>query len=106
MSIMRAVVLRANGLKEEHTIPKLNYMNTIQKMIGADSLDTVNVFKNADIGPQFTMRQPVMVLDDLGYQKELTTNVAATVLYLSICRPGTTHEILGDVVIIDDADFE
>jgi hypothetical protein len=35
----------------------------------------------------------------------LPINEKATELYLQNCRPGTTHQIAGDVVIVPDEDF-
>ncbi len=45
-----------------------------------------------------------MYLDDDGHAKGLAVNAEATILYRSICQPGTTHGIVGDVVIVPDAD--
>jgi hypothetical protein len=47
----------------------------------------------------------IMIVDDLGHPKELPVNVEATVLYHSVCRPGTTHEIRGDVAVTLDENF-
>lgn len=47
----------------------------------------------------------VMMCDDMGVAKGLPRNVLATQLYWSICRPGTSHPILGDVIVFPDADF-
>ncbi|MGH7462669.1 MAG: hypothetical protein ACREMA_16800, partial [Longimicrobiales bacterium] len=59
-------------------------------------LDTVNL---RDEG------RHVMLLDDLGHHKQLPVNQKASELYWSVCRPGTTHTIRGDVVIVRDDDF-
>jgi hypothetical protein len=32
-------------------------------------------------------------------------NQKATALYHAVCRPGTLHQIHGDVVIVSDRDF-
>jgi hypothetical protein len=69
-------------------------MALIGALIGADCLDTVNL-RNGD----------VLVVDDLGHSKCLPINDAATQLYLSVCKPNTTHQIRGDAVVIPDADF-
>lgn len=72
-------------------------MAKIQKLIGAEAVDTVN------------LREPykgyVMIVDDLGQKKDLPTNKVATALYHANCRPGTTHKIRGDVAIVWDEDF-
>jgi len=65
------------------------------KLIGAETLDTVML---AD-------RVHVMLVDDNGYERDLPVNQKATALYLKRCRTGTTHEIVGDVVIVPDSDF-
>lgn len=67
-------------------------------LIGANTLDTV------------TMRhmgnpRHVMLVDDLGHSKRLPVNAEATRLYHLNCRPGTTHTIRGDVVVVPDDDF-
>jgi hypothetical protein len=46
-----------------------------------------------------------MTLDELGYKKNLPVNLEATKLYHSVCIPGTTHQILGDVFVSPDSDF-
>lgn len=73
-------------------------MQDIRTMIGADTLDTVNLHH---------LGRPlwVMVVDDLGHPKELPVNEQATRLYHANCIPGTTHEIRGDVVIVLDDDY-
>ena len=67
-------------------------------------------------------KQIVMLVDDDGYETvpvdhgngviELKcvkarrpVNEKATKLYLSVCRPGTTHQIVGDVAIVNAEDF-
>lgn len=37
---------------------------------------------------------------------KFAVNVEATKLYHAICKPGTTHQIVGDVVLAHDNDFE
>lgn len=32
-------------------------------------------------------------------------NAKATELYHAVCKPGTTHQIVGDVAIVNDEDF-
>jgi hypothetical protein len=48
----------------------------------------------------------MMIVDDAGYAKSLPVNTMATHLYWANCKPGTTHEIRGDVVIAPDSDFD
>lgn len=87
----------------------------IEQLIGASCVSTVLL---AD-------RQHVMALDDNGYETEPVerqedgvtvielrcvrarkpVNAEATRLYREVCVPGTTHQIVGDVVIVPDSDF-
>jgi len=87
-------VIRADGAIEILDGPKTT--REIAALIGAQDsgLDAVNLRNGM-----------VMLVDDLGYDKELNPNAIATALYHKICVPGTTHQILGDVVIVPDADF-
>lgn len=56
----------------------------------------------------FTVRLPdgwVMIGDDNAIAKRLPVNEAATKLYHSVCKPGTTHQIRGNVVVTLESDF-
>jgi len=77
-------IIRANGREEfidaEH--------GDIARIIGASALDG------------FSLRDGRYVhIDDGGYDKNRPVNIKATELYCSICRPGTTNQIVGDVAI-------
>ncbi len=48
----------------------------------------------------------VLLIDDQGVAKRLPRNAAATALYHSICKPGTTTPVLGDAVVTLNADFD
>ncbi len=69
-------------------------MPMLHKLIGADTIDTVNL-RNGD----------VMLVDDAGHAKGLPVNQEATKFYHSVCKPGTTHVIRGNVVVVPDLDF-
>lgn len=72
---------------------------TIQKIhrdIGCDCLDTVTLDRKAGI---------VMMVDDTGMVDNKPVNPKATVWYRMICKPGTLHQIHGDVAIVNDLDF-
>lgn len=89
-------LIRADGTSED--IPTPRTMENFAAMIGATTLTTV------------TMRHMgyplhVMVLDDNGHAKNLPVNAEATELYHANCKPGTTHTIRGDVVVVPDEDF-
>jgi hypothetical protein len=93
MSLTRKLI-RHDGTEIE--CAKLT-IGEVEKLIGADYLDTVNLRDQ---------HGSVMLVDDLGHQKALPVNAKATALYLSVCVPGTKHQIRGDVVICQDGDFE
>lgn len=73
-------------------------------------LGLIESSSNEKLEPQFQHSKladgRVMLVDDLGHSKGLPVNDAATELYHSVCRPGATWEIRGDVVIANDSDFE
>lgn len=68
----------------------------IEAKLGASCLDTVNLRDS---------NGRVMFVDDNGHAKGLPVNREATRYYLSICWPGTTHEIRGPVIVVPDRDF-
>lgn len=106
------MLIKTDGTRHELTGP--TSMRDITQMIGADGLDTV------------TLRSPgyaghVMLVDDHGYETRADingrvvtlvpviarkpVNAEATQLYLAQCKPGTMHQIVGDVVVVPDLDF-
>lgn len=68
----------------------------IQQFIGADCLDTVIIDRQ---------NEQVMIVDDTGMIDGKPANPKATALYHAICKPGTVHQIHGDVAIVNDGDF-
>lgn len=112
-------ILRATGAQEEHRVGRHILLDWCRRMIGADMVDTVNLRDGR-----------VMIVDDLGYEVDVRTregdvfgkpgiieeripvkalkpvNAQATALYHGVCRPGTTHQIVGDVAVVWDRDFE
>lgn len=66
----------------------------IRVLLGCDSVDTVRL-----------QNGHVMIVDDVGFYKDLPVNAIATELYLARCVPGHDWQIRGDVVIVPDADF-
>jgi len=99
-------IIRTDGREEHVEAP----FSRIDKLIGAKVTSTVNLRDGR-----------VMLVDDLGYETEVVEhgqghfelkpvrarkpfNAKATSLYHAICRPGTTHEIVGDVAIVVDAE--
>jgi hypothetical protein len=109
---MQIEVIRTNGQREEVDVARRFAFRRIEELIGARTLDSVNLRDGR-----------VMFVDDHGWETETVehapghfemvptkarkpVNATATQLYHAICRPGTTHQIAGDVAIVKDADFE
>lgn len=106
-------VLRCDG-SVEHLAGPIRGLAQVCELIGASTLDTVRLGH---------MGRPVhvMFVDDMGYETEAVqtgnrttlvpvrarkpVNLKATALYHLNCRPGTTHQIVGDVLVCPDADF-
>lgn len=111
-SEVQVEALRTSGKGEEHRIPKAEWLQHIHRLIHAETVDTVNLrdgrvmlvndngyaTRAVESGPRTTTLVPTRAL--------LPFNEEATRLYHSICIPGTTHRIVGDVAIIRDADLE
>lgn len=115
-------LLKTDGTRVDYSEPLT--LNEIRKLIGADTLDTVNLWhlgRNDEGGPLYAM-----FVNDNGWETEsaetqladgslhievkatrprLPINAEATELYLKNCRPGTTHQIAGDAFVVPDADF-
>lgn len=106
-------LIRVDGTTQD--LPAPLPLSELTKMIGATMTDTVRMRH---------MGNPVhvMLVDDQGYETKMVdhgdghfesvcvralkpVNEAATALYLRNCLPGTTHKIVGDVVIVPDEDF-
>ncbi len=104
-------LIRTDGTTQDISRPLT--LDEISKMIDAPSLDFVNLHH---------MGKPlqVMAVDDKGYESKMVekapghfemqiisankpVNEEAT--RLLNCRPGTSHKIVGDVVVVFDEDF-
>lgn len=117
---MKITILRIDGTREEREIGSVDVFRHIEKAIGANALDGINLRDGR-----------CMFVDDYGYETEFIdhgikdgpmgptrhfenrcvrarkpANVEATKLYHAVCNPGTTHQIVGDVAIVNDADFK
>lgn len=90
---MNVEIIRVSGARETHLVPR-GSMKEIRTLIAADCFDTVNLRNGM-----------VMLVDDTGMIDGRPVNSEATKLYHGVCRPGTTHQICGDVAIVRDADF-
>lgn len=87
-------IIRTDGAEILHT--ERPFMKTILADIGAVVMDTVILdSRNGQI----------MVCDDSGMIDGKPVNPKATKLYHAVCRPGTLHQIHGDVAIVNDCDF-
>lgn len=113
---MKVQIIRTDGRDELLELPKLRVFAQLEKLLDAASLDGVNLRDGR-----------VMFVDDNGYECETIEHPAtetcpftlevrpirarkplnekATALYHSVCVPGTTHRIVGDVAIVRDEDF-
>ncbi len=111
MIIRRLIRSNGTGLELDGPIT----LREVRELIGAAGLDFVSLHH---------LGRPlhVMCCDDMGYDCEMVelspghfemrprsarkpVNEEATRLYLANCVPGTTHRIVGDVVVIPDEDF-
>lgn len=103
-------IIRTDGTITE--IPKSTNAQ-LHELCGCDLFDTVNLRNRLG---------QVMLVDDAGYEAEMVkiepgyfvmqpkralkpVNAIATELYLTVCVPGTTHQIVGDVAVVPDEDF-
>ena len=87
------LLIRADGTQAELSHLQIT-TRRIAALIHADTLDTVNLRDGH-----------VMFGDDAGHARALPINPQATRRYWAVCQPGTTHQIVGDVVIAPDSDF-
>ena len=95
MNLARVEILRTSGQREEHHVGKHILIDWIRRMIGApQGLDTVNLRDGR-----------LMLVDDTGLIDGRPRNDTATALYHSVCIPGTTDPICGDVAVALDEDF-
>jgi hypothetical protein len=111
---MTVTIIRTDGREETHDLSGDTWP-AIKRLMGAKYLSTVNLRDGR-----------IMLVDDLGYEVNpqqtqgedgilyITNetvrplkpeNQKATALYHSVCKPGTTHKIVGDVAIVVDKDF-
>lgn len=119
---MKVEVIRTDGTHETHTVTQKTALQEIYLLIGCRTIDTVTLPNGM-----------VMLVDDDGYEVEVVdhgtqpdprfdgrptrvferkcvhakkpVNHEATQLYWARCRPGTTHQIVGDVAVVRDEDF-
>jgi len=85
-------VIRVDGTESNHH-GKASIAE-IMRLIVCDCLDHVTL-----------SRRRIMLVDDVGMLDGKPVNAKATALYHARCKPGTVHQIHGDVVIIEAGDF-
>lgn len=115
---MTITIVRTSGAEEQFEIERHNMIPTIAHLIGARTIEAVRLRNSGRI----------MLIDEDGYEVELVerppppgysfamervpvralkpVNLAATALYHAICVAGTTHQIVGDVALLQAADFD
>lgn len=108
-------ILRADGGCEEHTVGRHILMRWIERMIGATLVDVVNLRdgrvlivddEGYEIEQVESLREGVLHVENRPVRARKPVNAAATALYHAICKPGTTHQIVGDAAVAWDADFD
>ena len=101
---MNVTIIRIDGTETEYAVSRFR---DIAPLIGGETLDTVNLRDGR-----------VMLVDDDGWESyplrtaqgislipvkpRKPVNPTATALYHAVRRPGVTHQIVGDVVIVRD----
>ena len=87
----RHTLIRTDGT--ETALSEKPSITTVRHLIGCDTLDyvTLNLRLNT-----------LMFVDDTGAIDGKPVNQKATARYHARCKPGTTNQIHGDVVIIND----
>lgn len=97
MTTQILTILRTNGTTETADLSAngsrrgVALIERCRLLIDAQYLDIINLRNGR-----------VMLVDDGGHGKGLPENKKATALYHAVCRPGTTHRIVGDAVIARD----
>jgi hypothetical protein len=115
---MTRQIIRTDGTVEVLAEPVP--LRKLAELIGADTLDTVvlrhmgyplHVMLVDDLGYEVEQLGPVMVDGVAHFERRCVrarkpVNAEATRLYHLNCQPGTTHQIVGDVVIVPDDEEE
>lgn len=113
---MNVEVIRTDGKREQHQIAQSGAIRSICKLIDCDTVDSVNLRDGRvmlvddngyDLAGHREHRDTsgALVLDIVPGAPRKPFNPEATKLYHGVCRPGTTHQIVGDVAIVLDEDF-
>jgi hypothetical protein len=112
MTLIRKLI-RTDGTSQELSAD-LSW-TALKALMGAETIDTVALH-------HLGLPLHVMLVDDGGYEVQQIqhspthferrptralkpVNAWATMLYHANCKRGTTHQIVGDVVVMPDEDF-
>lgn len=112
MKLISVAIIRCDGREEQHEFPEAGFFIEVDRLLGVTCTDSVNLRDGRR-----------MIIDDNGYESKMIehddhhfelrpikalkpVNAKATALYWSVCVPGTTHQIVGDVAIYVEKDFE
>lgn len=93
------LIIRVDG--SETRVKAKPTLDALYKAIGCDGIDSVILAKDEDGAPTIAM-----IVDDTGMVDHKPLNPRATELYHAKCGYVTQYSIHGDVVILDDRDFE
>ncbi len=111
--VLLRLLIRTDG--STLALPRSLSWPELLALMGAETIDTVVLHHLGE-------PRHVMLVDDAGYEVEeiqhspahferrpvrarKPVNAEATRLYWLNCRDGTTHQIVGDVIVVPDGDF-
>lgn len=91
-------LIRDDGTEVELPPEVIGNMQMLRELLGAESTDMVRLHH---------LGRPlhVMLVDDIGSIRRRPVNAKATALYHANCRPGTTHDIRGHVIVCPEDDI-
>lgn len=117
-AVVKVHILRTSGTSETHDVAVAHLYPEIERLIGARCLDHVTLRDGrtmwvdddgyevevvehdpADYRLSVNGLVPAFVVERKCVRARKPVNLAATELYHRVCRPGTTHQIVGDVAI-------
>jgi len=109
---MKVELIRTDGTHEWHEISRNGAIQSCCRLMGCELTDSVNlrdgrVMLMDDDGWETRTERPEghIVLVPIRPKAGKQINPEATRIYRSVCKPGTTHQIVGDVIIVNDEDF-
>lgn len=89
---MHRFILKTTGDRVE--VPQPLEYDDAADLLGATLLDVVNLGDGR-----------LLLVDESGHPKGLPDNPEATRLYWTVCRPGVTHRVAGDVLVVPTSDL-